>query len=154
MVNLNGIDAVLHARGIDTPAKLSGVPPQVLSDRLGADALVYGTVRNYEAYYLGLIAAWRVGVEVTIVSTHNGDVLVQATGSRFDTNLLVALDPEDIAISSAENLLELRDINLARAKMKPAGKLSIAYRFRMSLNIATSRPRSIVPRIPTTRRAN
>jgi hypothetical protein len=48
MVNLNGIDAVLHARGIDTPAKLSQLPPQVLGSWLGADAVVYGDVRNYE----------------------------------------------------------------------------------------------------------
>jgi hypothetical protein len=48
-----------------------------------------------------------------MVSTHNGDVLIEATGSRFDTNLLVAMSIEDIAISSAENILQLRDINLA-----------------------------------------
>jgi hypothetical protein len=35
---------------------------------------------------------------------------------RYDTNLLMALSIEDIAISSVENLLQLRDINLARSE--------------------------------------
>jgi hypothetical protein len=115
-INLGGIDAVLRVRGIDTPARLSQVPPQVLGNWLGVDAVVYGAIRNYEAYYLGLLAAWRVSVEVTIVSTHNGDVLIAADGTRFDTSLMVALSAEDIAISAAENLLQLRDINLARSE--------------------------------------
>jgi hypothetical protein len=51
-----------------------------------------------------------------MISTHNGELLVEATGSRFDTNLLVALTLEDIAINSAENLLQLRDIDLARSE--------------------------------------
>jgi hypothetical protein len=42
VVNLNRIDALLRTRGIDTPAKLSR-PLQVSGDRLGADAVVYGT---------------------------------------------------------------------------------------------------------------
>jgi hypothetical protein len=73
-------------------------------------------VVHYEAYYLGLFAAWQVGIHVNLVSTHTGDRLVDATGSRWDVSVLPALTPEDIAINSAENILELRDINLARAE--------------------------------------
>lgn len=90
--------------------------PAELGKWFGVDAVVYGTVKNYEAYYFGLIAAWRVRVDVKMVSTHTGENLIEATGSRYDTNMLVALTLEDIAISSAENLLQLRDINLARSE--------------------------------------
>jgi putative lipoprotein DUF799 len=116
LVNLKGVDAVLRARGINTPQKLSRLSPADLGKWFGVDAVVYGTVKNYEAYYFGLIAAWRVRVDVKMVSTHTGENLIEATGSRYDTNLLVALTLEDIAISSAENLLQLRDINLARSE--------------------------------------
>jgi putative lipoprotein DUF799 len=116
VANLDGVDAVLQARGINTAQKLFQIPPQELGQWLGVDAVVYGTVRNYEAYYFGLIAAWRVGLHIKMVSTHSGSPLMEAAGMRYDTNLLVALSIEDIAISSAENLLQLRDINLARSE--------------------------------------
>jgi hypothetical protein len=114
--NLNAVDAVLKARGIDTPEKLDNVPPQVLGRWLGVDAVAYGTVVSYDAFYLGLLSGWRVGVDVRIVSTRTGVTLVRGSGSRYDTSLLIALSLEDIAISSGENLLQLRDINLARTE--------------------------------------
>ena len=116
VANVEGVDAVLRARGINTARALSQIPPKQLGQWLGVDAVTYGTVKSYEAYYFGLVAGWRVGVEIRMVSTHTGEILVEATGSRYDTNLLVALTMEDIAISSAENLLQLRDINLARSE--------------------------------------
>jgi len=116
VANLDGVDAVLQARGIDTAQKLFQIPPQELGQWLGVDAVVYGSLRNYEAYYLGLIAAWRVGLQIKMISTHSGSPLVEAAGMRYDTNLLMALSVEDIVISSVENLLQPRDINLARSE--------------------------------------
>jgi hypothetical protein len=133
VANLKGVDAVLRARGIDTPEKLSRVSPEELGRWFGVDAVVYGTVNNYEAYYFGLIAAWRVGVDVRMVSTQTGEKLIEATGSRYDTNLLVALTIEDIAISSAENLLQLRDINLARSEEETCRE--IVHRIPVSLEL-------------------
>ena len=51
-----------------------------------------------------------------MVSTKDGATLVEAQGSRYDTSLMVALSPVDILINSAENVLQLRDINLARSE--------------------------------------
>lgn len=113
---LDGVDAVLRARGIDTPAKLDQTPPAELGRLLGVDAVVYGTVTHYEAYYLLLVAGWQVGVEVRMVSTHGGENLVRATGSRYAVQVMPALSVQDIVINSAENVLQLRDIMLARAE--------------------------------------
>jgi len=113
---LDGVDAVLRARGIDTPAKLSQTPPEELGRLLGVDAVVYGTVMNYEAYYLLLVAGWQVSVEVRMVSTHGGENLVIATGSRYAIQVMPALSVQDIVINSAQNVLQLRDIILARAE--------------------------------------
>jgi len=116
MANLYGIDAVLKDRGVDTPQKLARVPPQELGRWLGVDAVVYGEVVHYEAYYLLLGAAWQVGVRMRMVSTRDGSTLIDAAGSRWEAQVLPALDLEDIAINSAQNILQLRDINLARAE--------------------------------------
>jgi Putative bacterial lipoprotein (DUF799) len=113
---LDGVDAVLRARGIDTPAKLSRTPPEELGRLLGVDAVVYGTVMHYEAYYLLLVAGWQVSVEVRMVSTHGGENLVIATGSRYAIQVMPALSVRDIVINSAQNVLQLRDIMLARAE--------------------------------------
>jgi hypothetical protein len=113
---LDGVDAVLRARGIDTPAKLSQTPPEELGRLLGVDAVVYGTVMHYEAYYLLLVAGWQVSVEVRMASTHGGENLVIATGSRYAIQVMPALSVQDIVINSAENVLQLRDIILARAE--------------------------------------
>jgi hypothetical protein len=125
MANLEGIDAVLKEHGIDSMAKLQTVPPQQLGQWLGVDAVIYGDVLHYEGYYLFLVAAWQVGIEVRMVSTHTGDTLIHATGSRWADQVLPALDLEDIAINSAENLLQLRDINLARAEEEACRELVI-----------------------------
>jgi Putative bacterial lipoprotein (DUF799) len=116
VTNLNGVDAVLYSRGINNAEKLYQLSPQELGDLLGVDAIVYGAVESYEAYYFGLVAGWRVGVDIKMVSTKDGAILVEAQGSRYDTSLMIALSPVDILISSAENVLQLRDINLARSE--------------------------------------
>lgn len=116
VANLDGVDAVLAERGITDRNKLSQVSPEQLGHWFDADAVVYGTLETYEAFYFGLIAGWHVRVDIRMVSTHSGEQLIRATGSRFDTNLMIALTPEDIAINSAQNVLQLRDVNLARSE--------------------------------------
>jgi hypothetical protein len=49
---------------------------------------------HYDAYYLGLVAAWQVGIHVKLVSTHTGDTLIEARGSRWDDNVLPASPPK------------------------------------------------------------
>jgi Putative bacterial lipoprotein (DUF799) len=112
------IDAVLADHGITDGEKLNAVSPQQLGRWLGADAVVYGEVLNYEAYYGLLIAGWEVGVNVKMVSTRDGHEVFSASDQRFSTDLQPAFDPVDIAINSGMTLLELRDVNLARAEQE------------------------------------
>jgi hypothetical protein len=125
MANLIGVNAVLKQHGIDTMAKLDAVPPQQLGQWLGVDAVIYGNVLHYESYYLFLAAAWQVGIETRMVSTHTGETLIHATGTRWDDQVLPAIDIMDIAINSGENLLQLRDINLARAEEEACREIVI-----------------------------
>jgi len=92
------------------------VEPQRFREWLGADAVIYGEVSHYEAYYAFLIAAWQVSAQMHMVSTRDGRELASARGSRFDVDLRPALTLEDIAINSALALLQLRDVVLARSE--------------------------------------
>ena len=116
LIPLLAVDAVLADRGITDFDKLSAVSPMEIGRWLHADALVYGEVVDYEAYYGFLIAAWRVTARVRMVSTRDGHELFSCTDTRYSTNVTPAIDPIDIVISSALNVLELRDITLARAE--------------------------------------
>jgi len=69
---LLAIDAVLAERGITDFDKLSVTSPTEIGQWLHADALVYGEVLDYEAYYGFLFATWRVTARVRMVSTRDG----------------------------------------------------------------------------------
>jgi Putative bacterial lipoprotein (DUF799) len=123
--NLIQIDTVLRERGIDDENELKKVPPATLGKWLGVDAVIYGHVTHYESYYAFLVSAWEVGVDVRMVSTHNGQQLFAAQGSRYAVDLMPAFDPVDIAINSGLSLLELRDITLARAEEEDAREIAL-----------------------------
>jgi hypothetical protein len=121
--NLIQVDEVLQEHGINTEKKLLAVPPETLGKWLGVDAVVYGDVTHYEAYYAFLVSAWQVGADVKMVSTHNGEALYTASGSRYSVDFMPAFDPMDIAINSGLTLLELRDVTLARAEEEDAREI-------------------------------
>jgi hypothetical protein len=121
--NLIQVDEVLQEHGIDTEKKLLAVPPETLGKWLGVDAVVYGDVTHYEAYYAFLVSAWQVGADVKMVSTHDGRELFTASGSRYSVDFMPAFDPMDIAINSGLTLLELRDVTLARAEEEAAREI-------------------------------
>ena len=121
--NVIQVDEILKEHGIDSGAKLNQVPPQMLGKWLGVDAVVYGNVSHYDAYYAFLLSAWQVGADFRMVSTHNGEELFSADGSRYSVNFMPAFDPMDIAINSGLSLLELRDVTLARAEEEDAREI-------------------------------
>jgi len=121
--NMIQVDEILKEHGIDSEQKLEKVPPQMLGKWLGVDAVVYGNIHHYDAYYVFLLSAWQVGANVRMVSTHNGEELFSADGSRYSVNFMPAFDPMDIAINSGLSLLELRDVTLARAEEEDAREI-------------------------------
>jgi hypothetical protein len=110
------VDAVLKRQGLDTMRKLRGANPIELGRLLGADAVVYGEVDNYEGFYFGLLSAYQVSISTSMVSTHDGETLMSQTGGRYSVDLSPALSPQDAIINSVMTLLEFRDVTLARAE--------------------------------------
>jgi hypothetical protein len=116
IVPLVAVDAVLADRGIDNWNKLLAVKPEQLGRWLDADAIVYGEILDYEAYYAALISVWRVSAQIRIVSTRDGRQVFSAQSHRYSVDLSPAIDPIDIVINSVETLIDLRDLRLARAE--------------------------------------
>lgn len=140
VVPLVAIDAVLADRGINDWHKLKAVPPEELGRWLDVDAVVYGEVLHYEAYYIFLAASWEVGARIKMVSTRNGLEIFSATDNRYAVDLRPALTFMDIAINSSLTLLELRDVALARAEdevsREIALRLPVAQRNISNLQVA------------------
>lgn len=116
IVNLHTIDTVLAEHGITDWTALQALPVQELGRWLQADTVVYGEVNHYEAYYAFLLANWRIEVDVRMVSTEDGHEFFTASGSRYSVDLRPAFSMMDIGINSVLTLLQLRDVNLARAE--------------------------------------
>lgn len=116
VVNLHTIDTALADRGITDWNALQAVPPQQLAEWLQADTVVYGQVNHYEAYYAFLLASWQISVDIRMISTADGHPFFTATGSRYSVDLRPAFSIMDMGINSALTLLQLRDVNLARAE--------------------------------------
>jgi hypothetical protein len=139
IINPIGVDAVLRSHGITDERRLDKITPQQLGSWLGADAVVYGEVLHYEAYYLALLSAWQVGIQGRMVSTHSGEQLIAYNGSRYSVNIMPALDPQDILINSAESLLQLRDVVLARAEEEVCRELVLRIPVSENLRLQIAR---------------
>lgn len=116
VVPLLAIDQILGDHGITDSDKLNAIAPEDLGRWLDADALVYGELLDYEAYYAFLVAAWKVSARVRMISTEDGHEIFSCTDGRYDVTLSPVIDPIDIAIQSILSLLKFRDISLARAE--------------------------------------
>ena len=107
---------MLADHGITDWDALQAVTPDKIGRWLGVDAVVYGEVNHYEAYYAFLLANWQVGVQVRMVSTKDGHEIFSARGNRYSVDLRPAFTLIDMGINSALTLLQLHDVNLARAE--------------------------------------
>lgn len=123
VVNPIAVDSVLKARGIDDAEKLDRVSVLELGKWFHCDAVIYGEVDHYEAFYLAMLAGYVVGLQTRMVSTHDGETLMRTRGARYNVNFLPAIDLQDILINSAESLLQLRDVELARSEEEVAREL-------------------------------
>jgi len=116
IVPLVAVDAVLVDRKIDDWDRLMAEKPEQLGRWLDADAIVYGEILDYEAYWAALVSVWRVNARVRMISTRDGHEIFSAESQRYSVDLAPAIDPIDIGINSVQTLIDLRDLKLARAE--------------------------------------
>lgn len=144
VVNPIAVDAVLKSRGIDDAEKLETVSVLDLGKWFNCDAVMYGEVDHYEAFYFGMLSGYVVGVQSRMVSTHSGEILMRTRGARYNVNFLPAIDLQDILINSAEGLLQLRDVELARSEEEVAREL--VHRIPISQNLTSQMAKNAVQR--------
>jgi hypothetical protein len=98
------------ASGAFTPERL-----RRLGDRLGCDAVISGTVTEFERLYIGIYSHVSVGADISIYSTHDGRRLwSDGYVARLQDGSL-PLTPLGIPLSGARAGWNLRDSQIVRA---------------------------------------
>ena len=114
-MELHKIDDLLAGAGLTDPDLIAKKTPQELGKILGVDAVVYGTISNFDKFFLVMYSQVAVGAEVKMYDTKTGNFLwsgkhtVRKHEGGFSTH------PVGIIATVIVTALNVRDIQLLRA---------------------------------------
>lgn len=145
-VELSHVDRALNGTELLTADQLTPDVLQDLGSRLGCDAVVAGTVTEFERLYMGIYSQLSVGAAIVIHDTHDGRRL---WSDRYVARLhdgSVPLTPLGIPLSGARSGWNLRDSQIARAVDEltryladripgPDGQVAVAAAWRFELQV-------------------
>ncbi len=114
-MELYKIDDLLVGAGLTDADMIAKKTPQELGKILGVDAVVYGSISNFDKFFLVMYSQVAVGAEVKMYDTKTGNFLwsgkhtVRKHEGGFSTN------PVGIVATVIVTALNVRDIQLLRA---------------------------------------
>jgi hypothetical protein len=114
-VELDSVDRVL---GGEAALPLESLTPAVLRDlgiRLGCDAVVTGTISEFERLFMGVYSQLSVGAVIAIYDTHDGRRLWSDSHVARLHDGGLPLSPLDIPLNGARSGWNLRDSQIVRA---------------------------------------
>ena len=114
-VKLSRVDGVLKREGLDSWEKIRSLPPHLLGELLGADALVFGQVTRFDYYYAFLYSQLAAGLSMEMLDAKSGEILWKVQDARRDHTVRVVLDPISLAVGLFQIGFSLRPINMTRA---------------------------------------
>ncbi len=115
LLKMSRVDRILSQEGLESVEKIRSTPAQHLGEILGADAVIFGEVSQFDYYYGLLYAQLAAGLSMQMIDTRDGRVLWQVRDTRRDHWLRVALDPIGIAVGLFQIGFAMRPINMMRA---------------------------------------
>jgi hypothetical protein len=114
-LKISQVDHLLSQEGLDSWEKIRALPSRRLGEILGADALVFGEVTQFDYYYGFLYSQLAAGLSVEMVEARSGRILWQAHDARRDHSFRVALDPIGLAVGLFQIGFHMRPISMMRA---------------------------------------
>lgn len=108
------VDQLLKKAGLYDPESLSTIAPEKLKDILNVDAVVMGTISNFDKLFAGIYSQVSVGAEIKIIDTTgqflwSGEHVVRIRQGSLPTSPIGII----AAIISAS--MNIRDVQLLRA---------------------------------------
>ncbi len=114
-VRLSRIDRILQREELDSWEKMKSLSPQRIGDLLGADALIFGQVTNFDYYYAFLYSQLAVGLSMEMVDAKSGEILWKVQDARRNHSVRIAYDPVALAVGLFQIGFSMRSINMMRA---------------------------------------
>jgi len=114
-VKLSRIDRTLKREELDSWEKIKSCSPSRLGEVLGADALIFGQVTNFDYYYAFLYSQLAVGLSMEMVDAKSGEILWKVRDARRDHTVRIVYDPIALTVGLFQVGFSLRSINMMRA---------------------------------------
>ena len=114
-LELNEVDLRLAQAGLTDTTQLYSIiesDPRRLKQILGVDAVIVGTVTDFDRLYLGLYSQALVGCMISMYDLDSGQLLWRAEHSSPGSAGGVSLNPLGLAVDALKSLWNLRDDTL------------------------------------------
>ncbi|EWH10289.1 fibronectin type III [Catenovulum agarivorans DS-2] len=113
---------MLHWQAVDDKLRIASIPLDTayqmdaasLADILEVDAVLYGSITDFERLFAGVITQIKVGVELTLIN-RNGEVLWQESDSATSRAGGASVTPVGLLLNAALATMHLKEENLLRA---------------------------------------
>ncbi len=114
-LKMTRVDRILAEKGLGSWEEIRALPPRRLGEILGADALIYGEVTQFDYYYAFLYAQLAAGLSIEMVDARSGEVLWRAHDARRDHAIRISIDPVGLGVGLFQIAFHLRPISMMRA---------------------------------------
>lgn len=114
-LKMTRVDRILAEKGLRSWEEIRSLAPQRLGELLGADALIYGEVTQFDYYYAFLYCQLAAGLSIEMIDARSGEVLWRAHDARRDHSIRISLDPVGIAVGLFQIAFHFRPISMMRA---------------------------------------
>jgi hypothetical protein len=150
--------AILEANGIYEGGQLETIEPQKFNEILGADAVLYVTLKSWDTTYAVIASSVEVAMDYRLVDAHTGGTLWEKSerqvmssdsgGSGSDplAALLAAMIESAINASTTDYVPLARQANAAALGALPPGPLSKEHDKAKAELLARSKPAAAKPK--------
>lgn len=108
-------DNLLRKAGLEDPAAIGAASPQELGKILNVDAVVYGTISNFDKLFAVLYSNVSVGAEIKMMDTKTGKMLWAGQHVTYIHEGGIATSPIGLVATVIATAMNVRDIQLLRA---------------------------------------
>ncbi|MBU4344423.1 MAG: DUF799 family lipoprotein, partial [Proteobacteria bacterium] len=108
------VDHLLRKAGLDDPVTISNTSPEALKEILNVDAVIFGTISNFDKLFAGIYSQVSVGAEIKMYDTQGHSLWTGKHVARIHEGG-ISTTPIGIVASIIAAAMNIRDIQLLRA---------------------------------------
>ena len=114
-MELYRVNEVLRKAGLEDPAVINRTSPQELGKILNVDAVVYGTISNFDKLFAVIYSNVSVGAEIRMMDTKTGKMLWRGQHVTYIHEGGISTSPIGLVATVIATAMNIRDIQLLRA---------------------------------------